>query len=368
MSRRFAGSERRRVTVLWAVLLTALLLAGGCSKKSGVGESCQKSDDCSGSLRCLSLKCVEPEGKAKPPLSEVLPGCWMFDAAEALAISNLDIDGPDWVKQWLEKLRVRFVPDSGGPWMMRFEFASPMLEDDGTPLDMGILTIKSFQVDLIPAEQGVAAQMQVKLMPLPSAPRNHNGEGDPGFAPAVEVRDDSPVTFAVTVVDAKTIESDFNFYVQLVYGLRRGPMRLYRAACPSKSESSGSGEVPASPRAVQLLAKGRANLATRAAASGQLAPEVPVVAGKPLGYRGCDRVCVPRARCELAKSGQTATDCATEAKVQCPALLRDTPQYREWWLNCNYECNTKGPNSMAPQDCDPQEPASGPRSDNKADR
>ena len=55
-------------------------------------------------------------------------------------------------------------------------------------------------------------------------------------------------------------------------------------------------------------------------------------------------------------------------KVQCPALLRDTPQYREWWLNCNYECNTKGPNSMAPQDCDPQEPASGPRSDNKADR
>ena len=76
-----------------------------------------------------------------------------------------------------------------------------------------------------------------------------------------------------------------------------------------------------------------------ALASAQLASEVPIVAGHPLGYRGCDRVCAPMANCMLAKLGQAATDCATDATVECPVLIRDTPQYRDWWLSCNYECN-----------------------------
>jgi hypothetical protein len=96
--------------------------------------------------------------------------------------------------------------------------------------------------------------------------------------------------------------------------------------------------------------------------------EIPVVAGKQLGYRACDDVCVPLARCMLAKSGQKATDCATDAVVECPLRVVDTPQYREWWANCNYECNTKGPATMAKADCDPPEPGSGARSGDRAER
>lgn len=47
-----------------------------CVAKAEAGQSCEKADDCSGSLKCLERRCVDTE--TTPTLDDVLRACWEF--------------------------------------------------------------------------------------------------------------------------------------------------------------------------------------------------------------------------------------------------------------------------------------------------
>ncbi len=43
------------------VAALAVVVLPGCDEKSKLGESCSKTADCKGGLRCVKLTCVSPE-------------------------------------------------------------------------------------------------------------------------------------------------------------------------------------------------------------------------------------------------------------------------------------------------------------------
>ena len=62
------------MTCKMAVLMAALLLGAGCSSdtKSGPGESCTRTADCQGGLRCVQLTCIGAwDGGADGPATTV---------------------------------------------------------------------------------------------------------------------------------------------------------------------------------------------------------------------------------------------------------------------------------------------------------